>query len=151
MKALFFILWVTALVGLDITSKAIFTKPFSLGIFSIAPILNRGSSFSMFSSFLFYNTVVLFLIFCVFSVCCVALIKKKYLLSHPKYFYFFLFFISGVLGNGIDRLFFGGVRDFLSIPFFAVINLADIYLTSSVIVLLYFYISEDKHLKESSN
>jgi signal peptidase II len=45
--------------------------------------------------------------------------------------------VSGALGNGLDRLMFHGVRDFLDFHVRPVFNLADIYLSLAVIVVLY--------------
>jgi signal peptidase II len=46
--------------------------------------------------------------------------------------------ISWSLGNAIDRIILGGVRDFLSIPTFAIINIADIAITIGVILYVYY-------------
>ena len=149
MRNFFFIVWVSILVILDMVSKLFFVEFFSFGIFSINPVLNRGSSFSLFSSFDFYNVVMFVLSLVVIVACSIIFIRRRDILF-TKYYYFFLFFVSGVIGNGIDRALFGGVRDFLSIPYFAIVNLADIYLSSSILILIYFYISENKLLKERS-
>jgi signal peptidase II len=48
----------------------------------------------------------------------------------------FSFFIAGTLGNLIDRIGLGGVRDFIALGNFPVFNLADIFLTIAVALLL---------------
>ncbi len=48
-----------------------------------------------------------------------------------------LFFVAGALGNGLDRLIYNGVRDFIDLHYWPVFNGADIYLTIAILVLLY--------------
>lgn len=50
-----------------------------------------------------------------------------------------VFFISGALGNFINRLFNGAVVDFLDFSFWPSFNLADIYLTLSIFLLIIFH------------
>ncbi len=45
--------------------------------------------------------------------------------------------LAGALSNFIDRLYFSCVTDFIDLKFWPVFNLADIYITVSVIMLLY--------------
>ncbi len=48
-----------------------------------------------------------------------------------------LFFVAGALGNGLDRLIYHGVRDFIDLHIWPVFNGADIYLTIAILLLLY--------------
>lgn len=48
----------------------------------------------------------------------------------------FILLIAGTLGNLIDRVWLGGVRDFVAIGNFPVFNLADCFLTFAVVILL---------------
>ena len=61
--------------------------------------------------------------------------------------------LSGAIGNLVDRLFLGYVRDFISIKLFSfVFNLADLFITAGVICfLVYLLISLIKEKKEKSN
>lgn len=58
-----------------------------------------------------------------------------------------LLVISGTIGNFIDRLFYGGVTDFISFYFgsyhFPIFNLADTFLTIGVIVVIVHYLFLD--------
>ena len=47
--------------------------------------------------------------------------------------------ISGIIGNLIDRIFFGYVRDFIDFGFWPVFNLADSYNTVGIILLIIYF------------
>ena len=63
------------------------------------------------------------------------------------------FLISGAIGNLVDRLFLGYVRDFISIRLFNfVFNIADLFITIGVICfVIYLIISMVKDHKGKSN
>ncbi|UFX83022.1 signal peptidase II [Candidatus Absconditicoccus praedator] len=48
-----------------------------------------------------------------------------------------ILFVAGALGNLIDRLFLGGVRDFIMIGDFPIFNIADIYLSIAISILIW--------------
>ena len=50
----------------------------------------------------------------------------------------FLFLIAGAIGNLVDRVTLGYVRDFISFKFidFPIFNVADIYITVSCVIIL---------------
>lgn len=52
--------------------------------------------------------------------------------------------LGGGMGNLLDRLFYGGVQDFISCSFWPTFNLADVFITLGVIVLLLFSILKPK-------
>lgn len=61
---------------------------------------------------------------------------------------FFIFAVSGILGNLYDRILFGYVRDYLGVGRFFIANFADILITLSIIFYLYFEIFvKDKNNK----
>ena len=47
------------------------------------------------------------------------------------------FLVVGAFSNFIDRFYYQGVVDFISVPFFTVFNLADVYISLAVIWILY--------------
>ena len=94
--------------------------------------LNTGVAFGMFE-----NSNLLFLI--ISSVACVIfvylLFSKKFFVSRTQKVCIGLI-LGGTLSNLIDRIAFGGVRDFIYLKFinFAIFNIADMCVTISVIV-----------------
>lgn len=66
----------------------------------------------------------------------------------------YLLIISGAIGNLIDRVFFGYVRDFISFTLFskemAIFNVADIYITFGVIIYLYIIIRDGSNERNNS-
>ena len=60
----------------------------------------------------------------------------------------FVLLFAWALGNLIDRIFLWGVRDFIDLHFWPVFNLADVYLTIGVLILIYKNLTKDKnHIK----
>jgi signal peptidase II len=61
--------------------------------------------------------------------------------------------LSGAIGNLVDRIFLGYVRDFISIRLFNFIfNIADIFVTVGMILfMIYLVISMIKESKEKKN
>ena len=47
-----------------------------------------------------------------------------------------LFLAAGALGHVLDRIFYGGVIDFIDVGFWPVFNLADVFLVIGVVLLL---------------
>ena len=45
--------------------------------------------------------------------------------------------LAGSCGNLIDRLFFGNVTDFIRLPYWPAFNLADIFIVTGVVLLVY--------------
>lgn len=109
--------------------------------------LNTGVAFSMFqnASGVFIVTsslAVLVFAFLIFSKKIVKYKSEKICLG---------FILGGTLSNLIDRIIFGGVRDFLYLKFinFAIFNIADMAISFGVIVLCIFILVID--LKNDKN
>lgn len=131
-------------VFLDQVSKAIvvnFLKinqsvPILPGIFHLTYILNPGASFGLFPglSLLF---VIAALIFIVIAIVFIFLERPRLVTQ------IFLGLISGgALGNGIDRLIYGAVVDWLDFRVWPVFNLADVAISLGVFLFIYKLISK---------
>jgi len=61
--------------------------------------------------------------------------QKTYRKEKQKSLLFFwqIVFLAGVIGNLLDRVFFGAVSDFISLSSFPIFNLADIYITAGIL------------------
>jgi signal peptidase II len=100
--------------------------------FTFQKIYNSGISFGQFSSgepFVRIVFLSLFfgIIFLTFTIVIFYFLNKKHLFSVR---YPIMFFISGVIGNGVDRIFLGKVTDFIIFtPYpYIVFNIADIFI-----------------------
>lgn len=118
------------------------------GVLSLVPVENTGASFGMLSGQTIYLTVVS-------SVCAVFLLffifytyKRRNLWLRSA----LILIAAGAIGNIIDRILLGYVRDFIYFELinFAVFNFADSCLTIGTIVLLiyilFFYGKEEQEL-----
>ena len=95
--------------------------------------LNTGVAFSMFSG----KSIVFFVVACVASVFLIYLIySKKWLKTKAEKISISLI-LGGTISNAIDRLVFGGVRDFIYLKFinFAIFNIADMAITIGAVLL----------------
>lgn len=119
--------------------------PLLKDIFELYYLENRGSAFG-----LLQGKRVFFIIMAVFILIVVPYIYIK--IPFEKHFCYLhivaILFLSGAVGNAIDRVFHGYVTDFFyfSLIDFPVFNVADIYVTvgaSALIVLLLFYYKEE--------
>lgn len=103
---------------------------------------NRGSAFSLFSNISWYNELIIFLSIVLF------IFGVWYLFKHnlKKYeIIIFILFGAGLLGNLIDRILFDYVRDFIGVTYFAIFNIADVYLTLAALILIYYEIRNSKN------
>ncbi len=112
------------------------------GILNIRIAYNEGASFSFLSdkewaqTFFIILTVVVILAGVLFVI-----IKKptgKWLNSAISLMF------SGTIGNFIDRLAFGHVRDFIDVPFFANFNIADSCLCVGAFMLIFYVLFLDE-------
>ena len=107
--------------------------------FYITKVKNEGAAWGMFSGkmWLFYIVSVVALYF-------LYQIYKKSLLKDYYFKFATILMIAGTIGNFIDRLFFGYVRDFLNFYIFSydypVFNVADISLVIGVALVILFLV-----------
>lgn len=110
-------------------------------ILSINYEKNYGVAFSFFENNNLITIIIsVGLIFYLVYILYIEFIKKD------KYTMFlnvtFSLLFAGIIGNLIDRIIRGYVVDYIDLSFFAVFNLADIFITYGVLVLLYKFIKE---------
>lgn len=114
-----------------------------------SPELNTGASFGIFSGktiFLVLFSIPVIALIC-YMICSNKLTKSKFFKASLG------IILGGTIGNLIDRIFLGGVRDFIYLKSinFAIFNFADIFINIGIYMiigyLLYYYIKELKAKK----
>ena len=100
--------------------------------------LNTGVAFSMFSG----NSIVFFIIACVASVLLTLLICSNKIIKSKAQKISLALILGGTISNAIDRIVFGGVRDFIYLKFmnFAIFNVADMSITVGAMLLCVFIV-----------
>lgn len=150
---LFFVVIAVVLV-LDLVLKSVFdgeTAKFIEGFISIDGYAhNTGAAFSMFS-----NATTILLVLSILFV--LAFLTFEFFTMDKKrgwlYYVAFSLIIGGTIGNLVDRLAFGYVRDFIRLEFmdFPIFNIADCALTVGVIILaVWIVLCDVKHNKKPS-
>lgn len=122
-KRLIASLFTILLIGIDQLTKYFFyNQEIWSQLFFLEPLLNDGIS-----RWMSMPMVVIFAV----SIICIWLFIY---LFHKKYFTVldFSLLLAGTVWNLIDRIWLGGVRDFLSFGSFPVFNIADAFLTCGV-------------------
>lgn len=120
------------------------------GVISFTPTENTGASFGIFKNHTTALTVV--------SIICAVVLFLFIFYSYPRRNLWLrsalILILAGAVGNIIDRLWLGYVRDFIYFELinFAIFNFADSCLTVGTIVLiiymLFFYSKEEKEKEE---
>ncbi|MBQ3596844.1 MAG: signal peptidase II [Clostridia bacterium] len=124
------------------------------GFFSFTYVVNKGAAWSFLADKSWGQTF-----FKILTIIALVLFVFFYIVSYKKCYRFLLYGISvacaGTIGNFIDRLFYGGVTDFISFQFgsynFPVFNLADICLTVGVIIIIVHLLFLDENSVFGSN
>lgn len=127
MKLFKLLSWITILTGIDLLTKYLFYNNNFLNDTSrILPVLNTGISRS-----LPIPMIVILLISIVGIWVFIRLFVTKKIGRIIT-----MFLIAGTMGNLFDRIFYGGVRDFINIWIFnfPIFNFADIMLNIWVII-----------------
>lgn len=141
-KPLIFLI-VLVLIGLDLFSKQVITSNIALGqrvtvidnFFWLTNVENSGAAWSILENHTWILTAV--------SWGVGAYLGYYMIKNNPKGLQLvaLVMIFAGTIGNGVDRLFFGYVRDFLSFNIFGymfpVFNVADSLLTVGVILILF--------------
>ena len=125
---------------IDLTTKAV-TEGQHIGIvdgfISIFSSHNTGAAWSMLNKHT-WLLVVLSIIF----ICIILFTNYKFKQKNMMYSIGFGLVIGGAIGNLIDRVAFGYVRDFISLDFinFPIFNIADCAITIGVVLLGLFFV-----------
>lgn len=128
-------------ISLDIGEEIVLIP----GFFNIQYIINRGAALGIFHN----RTIFLVLVSSAMIIFLIYMAVRENRLKHsiiPE-----LIIIGGAFGNLIDRVFLeGGVRDFLEVPFFAVMNFADWFVSLGIVLFIIKLIFNTKNEKEVS-
>ena len=144
-------------IVLDLVSKDFFALRFEANsqkivvipnLFEFVFVKNTGAAYGIFGDSTVMLSVVSILFIIGFVLFDIFNHKNDWL-----YIFGIGLILSGAIGNLVDRLFLGYVRDFISIKLLSfVFNLADLFITAGVICfLVYLLISLIKEKKEKSN
>lgn len=157
MKKYFKIIILTILlIMFDQLTKLFITNYFEVGdsltiinnFLKFLYIKNTGAAFGVFMN----NTLILIIITIILLIYLTLELKKN--INNNKITISLSLIISGAFGNLIDRIFRGYVVDFISFTLFnremAVFNIADIFITLGVVILLIEIFKEGKHERISS-
>lgn len=112
--------------------------------------MNTGIAFSMFEN---SALVIIILTFLASLILGVIICVKRYFPSKAEKCLLGVI-LGGALSNLVDRLLFGGVRDFIYLKFinFSIFNVADIAVTVGAIAfIIVFLIKSTKRAKEGKN
>ena len=144
------VIFILILIMIDQVSKILISNNINLGasliiinnFFSLTNIKNYGAAFGIFDGgrIIFLGAALMALVYIFYEM-------KKYI--NNKQALFGLILISaGIIGNFIDRLLLGYVRDFIEFKIFnynfAIFNLADSFLVIGTIILLIYLFMEEK-------
>ena len=122
-------------ITIDLITKSLASNvnmPLISGIISIAFTWNKGAGWSLFSE----HTLIL-TIFTGFLIVGIILLIMFFKPKSLVYTIGISMILAGAIGNFIDRVMFGAVRDFICLEFmtFPIFNVADVLLTVGVILL----------------
>jgi len=121
-------------VILDQITKFLFTD-IHFGLFNY--VENTGAAFSLFQGY----TGILSLISLLVVIFIIYLFRKN-----KEYLVPLAFVLGGTVGNFIDRVFLGYVRDFIDLKIWPIFNVADSFNVIGVGIIVYYLIKEKKDL-----
>ena len=108
------------------TKELFYNKQFLADSWLFTPVLNTGIGWSI----PVHMTLVLVLT-------AIIVLGSLYLRKNKELnFRTTVFLLAGALGNGIDRVVYDGVRDFIDLKVRPVFNVADICLTIAILLLI---------------
>tara|TARA_Y100000310_G_C20598040_1_gene771530 strand:- start:101 stop:529 length:429 start_codon:yes stop_codon:yes gene_type:complete len=135
------LLYALILIVFDQFTKFLFQNQYyGSGFFKIYYTENTGAAFSILQ-----NQNLLLAIIAIVVVALIFYYYKQVKLKLPL-----ILILAGAVGNLIDRVFFGFVRDFISISIWPIFNLADVFSTVGVLWLIYYFYTEEKTYKSKT-
>lgn len=138
MKKLFYAL---ILIVFDQVTKFIFQNSYyGSGLFKIYYTENTGAAFSILQ-----NQNILLIIIAIVVIALIFYYYKQINLKLPL-----ILILAGTVGNLIDRIFLGFVRDFISVSIWPIFNLADVFCTVGILWLIYHFYTEEKTYKSKT-
>ena len=141
---------ILAILGLDQVTKILLEgKNFTIidGVLSFTSTHNTGAAWSMFD-----GQIALFVVGAIIFT--VLMFVFDYFQKENRFLYImgFTLMLAGAIGNAIDRIIFGYVRDFIKLDFitFPVFNVADMSLVIGAILFSVFvlFIADKKAVKK---
>lgn len=147
---LLYLLLISLFLHIDVKTKYFFTqKPLweITSWFKFELAYNHGSAFS-----LPIPQVITIILGVILGVCVIGLPlfpswkQKVGITKTPNWLLAFI--AAGILGNTIDRVAYGVVVDFIAIGRWPTFNVADIYLTTGVLILLLIELRQHYFLKK---
>ena len=103
------------------------------------------------TNFLFYwqfPKIAIFSSITVVLLLFLYLLLKEYINNHHGHVSIMIIIIMAAFSNLLDRIKYGYVIDFISVPFWSVFNLADVYILCGALVLSFFLFRSDENLKK---
>lgn len=96
-----------------------------------------------------FNDLLFYVSFSLLSLILFYLIINYYQRKNFFLFSCLIFIIIGAFSNLLDRLQYGGVVDFINVPFWSIFNLADVYIIGAVILWFIYLIKYGEFSKKS--
>lgn len=115
------------LLGLVLLDQVIKYATWSLGWVTI----NKGIAFGLFPSETSLTVILVVLVFTSLLMK-LKLAKNSYKINQAA-----MLMVAGGLSNMLDRVFYGGVIDYLHLPFVPSFNLADLAITSGFLLVIF--------------
>lgn len=129
------------LLILDQVTKIFLKKYIDFKIFALNPVHNTGVSFGMLKS----THPIVFILLSIVVIAVLYYFRKEF----KGYELFLTLIITGILGNLIDRIFLGYVRDFLDLKWWPVFNVADSLMFIGVFgTIIFMIVNEIKEKKK---
>jgi len=123
------------------------SMPLIKGIFEIKYVLNDGIAFGLFEG---NNLLITIIVALAIGGIAFYMVKDKGLTKKEKVFLSFV--IGGAIGNIMDRLLYNAVIDYLYISLinFPIFNIADIFVCTGIVGLIYLIIFNKVEVKSEN-